>query len=134
MKNAVTLLLLLTFTFAEAANKVTDFHYFQQNKWIGKYYTEAINKDDLKTSFDIQINSLQDVSLIYVSDGETAERYQNLKAIPINAQKIKIIFNKKYKNMGIIYLEKLGNEYRLLGEPVYFINPGNESLKLKKLK
>jgi hypothetical protein len=134
MKNAVTLLLLLTFTFAEAANKVTDFHYFQQNKWIGNYYTEAINKDDLKTSFDIQINSLQDVSLIYVSDGETAERYQNLKAIPINAQKIKIIFNKKYKNMGIIYLEKLGNEYRLLGEPVYFINPGNESLKLKKLR
>jgi hypothetical protein len=134
MKNVVTLLLLLTFTFAGAANKATDFHYFQQNKWIGKYYTEAINKDDLKTSFDIQINSLQDVSLIYVSDGETAERYQNLKAIPINAQKIKIIFNKKYKNMGILYLEKLRNEYRLLGEPVYFINPGNESLKLKKLK
>jgi hypothetical protein len=134
MKNAVTLLLLLTFTFAKAASEATDFPYFQQNKWIGKYYTEAINKDNLKTSFDIQINSLQDVSLIYVSDGETAERYQNLKAIPINAQKIKIIFNKKYKNMGIIYLEKIGNEYRLLGEPIYFINPGNESLKLKKLK
>jgi hypothetical protein len=132
MKSVISFLLLLTY--ALATNKVIDFNYFQQNKWTGKYHAEARNRDDLKTSFDIQINSLQDVSLIYVSDGESPEHYKNLKAVEAGAKKIKIVFNKKYGTMGVIYIEKTEDEYRLLGEPVYFINPGNESLRLKKLK
>jgi hypothetical protein len=145
MKNITTFLLLLTFSFAQAKYKAVDLSgntgnifsnkpKFQQTKWSGKYYAEAKNRDGLKTSFDIQINTLQDVSLIYVSDSENAEHYKNLKAVQVDANKIRIVFNKKYKNLGMIYLEKLGDQYRLLGEPVYFINPGNESLRLKKLK
>lgn len=36
--------------------------------------------------------------------------------------------------MGIIYIEKLENEYSISGMPIAIINPGNEEYQLQKIK
>jgi hypothetical protein len=36
--------------------------------------------------------------------------------------------------MGIIYIEKLDDEFFISGSPIYFINPGSDDRPLKKIK
>lgn len=36
--------------------------------------------------------------------------------------------------MGIIFLEKDENEFIISGEPIYFINPGNDNVSIKKIE
>lgn len=114
--------------------KVTNKGHFVSNKWIGKYYFEATNKDNLKTSFDITIENLQNITIKYVGDEQSPEIYQNLEAEELTTDKIKIIFNEKYEEMGEIYIEKNKDNYSISGQVIYFINPGNESYPLKKIK
>ncbi len=100
--------------------------------WIGKYFLEKSNKDELKTSFEITINNLEDIKVTYISDGDEAEIYENLKAEVVDEDKIKIIFNKKYNKMGIIYIQNHEKEYFVSGEPISNINPGNDEYFLNK--
>lgn len=100
--------------------------------WIGKYFLEKSNKDELKTSFEITINNLEDIKVTYISDGDEAEIYENLKAEVVDEDKIKIIFNKKYNKMGIIYIQNHEKEYFISGEPISNINPGNDEYFLNK--
>ena len=103
------------------------------NNWSGKYFFKKNNRDELKTSFDITINNLNSISLIYVSDDEEPETYKNLKAEKVDDNKIKIIFNKKYGDMGIIFIEKSENDYIISGDPISNINPGNDEYPLKRI-
>lgn len=106
----------------------------KNNIWKGTYLFEASNKDDIKTSFEILINSLEDISLTFI-EGNDKFVYKSLKSEKINDKKIKIIYNPSYEdNMGIIYIEKLDDQYYISGNPIYFINPGTSEGMLKKIK
>ena len=102
--------------------------------WSGKYFFEKTNRDELKTSFDISISDLNSITINYISNGEKVEIYKNLKGVKVEDDKIKIVFNKKYENMGFIYIQKYENEYIILGDPIANINPGNDEYPLKKIK
>ncbi|PZX93685.1 hypothetical protein DOS84_09765 [Flavobacterium aquariorum] len=104
------------------------------NSWIGKYSFEKSNRDDLKTSFEIVINNLNNITVVYISDGEKPETYKNIVGEIVADDKIKIVFNKKYDDMGIIYIQNYGKEYIISGEPISTINPGNEEFPLRKIK
>lgn len=106
----------------------------KNNPWKGKYFFEKSNRDDLKTSFQITINNLKDIIVIYVGDGEKPEIYKGVVGETVTDDKIKIVFNKKYDDMGIIYIQNSGNEYIISGEPISNINPGNDEFPLKKVK
>ncbi|RYJ37527.1 hypothetical protein NU08_3519 [Flavobacterium anhuiense] len=105
----------------------------KMNDWSGKYNFKRKNKDDLVTSFSIDIKSLENITIIYVGDSEKAEVYKNLKAEDVGEDKIKIVFNKKYDELGIIYIQKNDNQYIISGEPIANINPGNDEYVLKKM-
>lgn len=107
---------------------------FSTNKWNGKYYFESKNKDNLKTSFEISILDLKNITIKYIGDGEPVEIYKNLVAKSISSNKIKIIFNEKYEENGYINIEKVNNEYYISGDLIYLINPGSDNLPLKKIK
>jgi hypothetical protein len=102
--------------------------------WSGKYFFEKTNRDELKTSFDISISDLNSITVNYISNGEKVEIYKNLKGVKVEDDKIKIVFNKKYENMGFIYIQKYENEYIISGDPIANINPGNDEFPLKKIK
>ncbi|MCL9805313.1 hypothetical protein NAT51_07260 [Flavobacterium amniphilum] len=107
---------------------------FVTNKWKGRYYFETTNRDDLKTSFDITIENLKNVTVKYVGDGSPPQIYKNLSAEELSSDKIKIVFNEKYDEMGEVYLDKDGDNYSISGKPIYFINPGNDNYPIEKLK
>ena len=102
------------------------------SKWAGTYYAEAKNKDHLKTSFYLSITATGNISLKYRADGEAENVYKNLKAVTENPDKLKIVFNPKTGDMGVLYLEREDDDYYFSGQPVYFINPGSEQLLAKK--
>ncbi len=107
---------------------------FTSNKWNGKYYFESKNKDNLKTSFEITILDLKNITIKYIGEDEPPEIYKNLVAKNISSNKIKIIFNEKYEENGYVNIEKIENDYYISGDLIYLINPGNDNLPLKKLK
>lgn len=108
--------------------------FFSSNKWNGKYYFESRNKDDLKTSFEISIMDLKNITIKYIGDDEPVEEYKNLVAKNISSNKIKIIFNKKYEENGYVNIEKVDDKYYISGDLIYLINPGSDNLPLKKIK
>jgi hypothetical protein len=77
---------------------------------------------------------LNSITVNYISNGEKVEIYKNLKGDKVEDDKIKIVFNKKYENMGFIYIQKYENEYIISGDPIANINPGNDEYPLKKIK
>ncbi|WP_412850359.1 hypothetical protein ACL0VS_11935 [Chryseobacterium sp. PMSZPI] len=101
--------------------------------WQGTYHFEASNRDEAKTIFDITINSLKDISVNITEEG-VKKTYSNLKAEEVDKEKIKINYNPSSDSMGTIYLEKSDNEYYISGNPIYFINPGNNEMPLQKIK
>lgn len=104
------------------------------DSWKGYYHFEASNKDQIKTAFDIDIQSLNDISIQINEDGNT-ENYSHIKAERIDDDTIKIVYNPSFEDeMGVIYIEKSGHEYLISGNPIYFINPGNGEMPLKKIK
>jgi hypothetical protein len=109
---------------------------FSQNivaKWAGTYYAEAKNKDNLKTSFNLNIAAAA-ITLKYASDGEAAITYKNVKATAETPTKLKLIFDTTNGAMGTLCLEQEDKEYYFTGEPVYFINPGTGQLLATKRK
>lgn len=110
----------------DITNKNNDF-------WKGSYHFEASNRDDAKTIFDITINSLEDISLDVIEEG-VKNKYSSIKADEISNEKIKINYDNSSDNMGTIYIERSGNNYFISGNPIYFINPGNNEMPLQKLK
>lgn len=106
----------------------------QSNSWEGKYFFEKSNRDHLKTSFEISINNLNDVKVVYIGDGEKPETYKNLIGEIVADNKLKVVFNKKYEDMGVIYIQKSGDQYIISGEPITNINPGNNEFPVKKVK
>ncbi|MGM5630054.1 hypothetical protein O2K51_04050 [Apibacter raozihei] len=129
IKKLYIIILVICFTIINSCKTNADDN---NQKWIGKYFVESYNKDNLKTSFDITIFNLDSINLLYISDDNPPEKYYNLKAIPKSSNKIKIIFNLNYKEMGIIYLEKSNDKYFISGDPIYFINPGNGIFQISK--
>lgn len=119
----------------EKTNTNTTSKEFGLNKeWNGTYHSEAINRDNAKTVFDIIIKSLDNIS-VNINDDGSKENYSNIKAEIINKDKIKIIYNSSFEDeMGIIYIEKSDNGYYISGNPIYFINPGNNEMPLKKIQ
>lgn len=102
--------------------------------WNGHYHFEASNRDEIKTSYNIKIKSLNDIS-IQINDGGDKESYFHIRAEKLNEDKIKIVFNPSLEDeMGIIYIEKSDNTYFISGYPIYFINPGNNEIPLTKEK
>ncbi|MDR4891084.1 MULTISPECIES: hypothetical protein [unclassified Chryseobacterium] len=101
--------------------------------WTGEYHFEASNRDEAKTVFDITINSLENISVDVTEEG-TTNKYSKLKAEEVNHQKIKIKYDNSSEDMGVIYIEKSDNNYFISGNPIYFINPGNNEMPLQKLK
>lgn len=102
--------------------------------WSGKYFFKKENRDELVTSFDIDVRSLDAINITYVGDGEKPESYKNLKAEVVDKDKIKIQFNKKYDDFGIIYIQKEDQKYIISGEPISNINPGNDEYSIKKIE
>lgn len=105
-----------------------------EKDWIGTYHFSARNRDGMKTSFDIQIIRLDNITVKYMSDEDRPEIYKNIRSKFVTKDKISIPFSPKDKEMGIIYVEKLDNEFYISGSPIYFINPGSDDLPLKKVK
>lgn len=104
------------------------------NAWKGVYHFEASNKDQIKTSYDITIQSLDDIS-IQINEGGDKESYSHIKAETLNDDKIKLAFDPSLEDeMGIIYIERADNTYLISGYPIYFINPGNNEMPLIKVK
>lgn len=102
--------------------------------WEGTYHFEASNRDQIKTRYDIVINSLHDIS-IRINDGGDKESYSHIEAEILNGDKIKLVFNPALEDeMGIIYIEKSDDTYLISGYPIYFINPGNNEMPLVKEK
>ncbi|SHM54904.1 hypothetical protein [Chryseobacterium polytrichastri] len=66
--------------------------------------------------------------------GGTKNKYSKVKAEEVSDEKIKINFDPSLEDMGIIYIEKSDSKYLISGNPIYFINPGSDSMPLKKLK
>ncbi len=108
--------------------------FFVSNKWIGRYFFETKNKDNLKTSFDISIQDLNNITIKYIGDGNSPEVYKNLVGEQLSSDKIRIVFNKKYEELGEINLEKDGDVYSISGQAISFINPGNDNYPIKKMK
>ncbi|NML70330.1 hypothetical protein HHL23_11025 [Chryseobacterium sp. RP-3-3] len=139
MKNLI-LILCLSSMFScskvqEKTNTNTTSKEFGLNKeWNGTYHAEAINRDNAKTAFDIIIKSLDNISVNINEDGNK-ESYSNIKAEIINKDKIKIIYNSSFENgMGTIFIEKSDDQFYISGNPIYFINPGNNEMPLTKLQ
>jgi len=101
--------------------------------WNGTYYFEALNRDNAKTIFEITINSLDDISVNVTEEG-IKNKYSNIKAEKVDNGKIKINYDTSSDDMGTIYIEKSDNEFYISGNPIYFINPGNNEMSLKKIK
>jgi hypothetical protein len=106
----------------------------QDVNWKGQYSFKALNKDGLSTGFEITIADLTNINLVYVSDSEKPEIYKALKAKVLQPDQIKITFNEEYGDMGSIILEKNNNEFQISGQPIYYINPGNDTRIIKKIK
>ncbi|GAA5084022.1 hypothetical protein GCM10023210_03350 [Chryseobacterium ginsengisoli] len=104
----------------------------QNNNWNGKYYFELYNGDHKKNSFDINIKDLNNISLDYISDGNASEQYKNLTGKLINSNKIEIVFNPKYENMGVIYIENKNGDFFISGKVIYFINLSSDTFPIEK--
>lgn len=105
----------------------------KKGEWQGTYHSEAINKDNAKTVFDVIITSLDNIS-INIDDDGSKESYSNIKGEIINKDKIKITFNSSFEDdMGTIYIEKSDNKFYISGTPIYLINPGNNEIPLEKV-
>jgi hypothetical protein len=105
-----------------------------EKEWIGRYHFSAKNRDGLKTSFDIQIIKLTNITVTYNDDESKLKVYKNIRSRWVGQNKISIAFNPKDKVMGTIYIEKSDNEFFIFGSPVYFINPGSDDFPLEKMK
>ncbi|WP_312399267.1 hypothetical protein [Chryseobacterium sp.] len=103
----------------------------EDDSWKGTYHFEASNRDGVKTIFDITINSLEDI-LVNVSEEGVKNKYPNIKAKKVDNDKIKISYNPSSDDMGLIFIERSDNEYYISGNPIYFINPGNNEMSLQK--
>lgn len=105
-----------------------------EDPWKGAYHFEASNRDNIRTSFDINIHSLNDIS-IYIDEDESKETYPHVQAEKLNDDKIKIVFDASLEDeMGAIFIERSDDDYIISGNPIYFINPGNDEMPLKKIK
>lgn len=104
------------------------------DQWAGVYYVEALNRDEAKTSYDIDIKFIDDINVSINEDG-SKESYSHVKGEVVEADKIKIVYNSTSElDMGIIYIEKRDTEYLISGNPIYFINPGTAEITLTKVK
>lgn len=101
--------------------------------WKGNYHFEATNRGDAKTTFDVTINSLKDI-VIKINEDGSKETYPNIRADVVNSDKIRIKYNSSENEMGIIYVERSGDQYFISGNPIYFINPGTSEGELIKEK
>lgn len=114
-------------------NAKNDISKIKNDSWNGIYYFEASNRDNVKTIFDITIFSLENISLAVTEEGIT-NNYSSLKAAKIDNEKIKIDYDPSSDDMGTIYIEKSDDRFYISGNPIYFINPGNNEMPLKKIK
>ena len=99
----------------------------------GKYLFSTLNKDNIKYQYIINIKSLNNIDLI-IKEGEDKYEYKKMEAAISDNNKIKIVFDNKLKEMGIIYIEYINNLYYISGTPIYFINIGTESQELNKIE
>ena len=60
--------------------------------------------------------------------------YSSLKAAKIDNEKIRIDYDSSSDDMGTVYIEKSDDRFYISGNPIYFINPGNNEMPLKKIK
>jgi len=117
----------------QQTQKVSDTIKNNTDFWKGEYHFEASNRDEAKTIFNITINSLEDISIDITEEG-TTNKYSNLRSEEVNTQKIKIKYDDSSDEMGVIYIEKSDDNYFISGNPIYFINPGNNEMPLQKIK
>lgn len=103
-----------------------------EREWIGSYSFLARNKEGLKTSFDIQIIKFDNIIVKYTSDEGKAKTFKSIKGKLEQENKLIVPFDPQNQEMGIIYIEKDNNMFYISGSPIYFINPGNDQLPLKK--
>jgi hypothetical protein len=104
-----------------------------ENLFRGKYLFSTLNKDNIKYQYTINIKSLNNIDLI-IEEGKDKYEYKKIEATISNYNKIKIVFDSKLKEMGIIYIEYINNLYYISGMPIYFINIGTESEELNKVE
>ena len=104
-----------------------------KDSWKGKYYFEATKRDSAKTIFDITISSLEDITLTVIEEG-VKNKYSHLKAEEVDNEKIKITYDNSSDDMGVIYIKKSDNDYFISGNPIYFINPGNNEMPIQKVR
>ena len=103
-----------------------------EREWIGSYSFLARNREGLKTSFDIQIIKFDNIIVKYTSDGGKAKTFKSIKGKLEQENKLIVPFDPQNQEMGIIYIEKDNNMFYISGSPIYYINPGNDQLPLKK--
>ncbi len=129
MKSILYFFILLSNIFCQSGNQ----DQINEKEWIGSYSFSARNREGLKTSFDIQMIKLDNITVKYISDGGKVQTYKNIKGKLIQKNKLSIPFNPQNKDMGLIYVEKTNKEFFISGSPIYFINPGNDARPLKKI-
>lgn len=129
MKSILYFFILLSNIFCQSGNQ----DQINEKEWIGSYSFSARNREGLKTSFDIEMIKLDNITVKYISDGGKVQTYKNIKGKLIQKNKLSIPFNPQNKEMGLIYVEKTNKEFFISGSPIYFINPGNDVRPLKKI-
>lgn len=100
------------------------------SNWKGEYYFESVStKDKIKTIFKIDIVDLSNINVTIRENGDSYS-YKAESGRVLADKKIEITYGKSEK----LFIEKQKDKYFISGQPIYFINPGNESMPLKKIK
>lgn len=100
----------------------------QENlKWEGTYSLELMNRDEIIISYSIDLKEDGGAFITYREDGEKS-KFEGVYYME-SQYKIKVLYDDE-----TLYIEKSedGN-YFISGEPIYFINPGNEEYEIKKI-
>lgn len=76
----------------------------------------------------IYLINIRNEGLVHIlyQEGGTVSNFEGVYYLD-DAEKIKILFEDQ-----IIFIVKENNSYFISGEPIYFINPGNEEYELKR--
>lgn len=63
-----------------------------EKQWLGSYQFSAKNCDGMKTSFDVQIAKLDNISVKYIGD-DKPKIYKNIRSKFVGKYRISVPFN-----------------------------------------
>lgn len=110
------------------------------SSWKGKYMYLAYDRDDYKNEYKININSYEDVRIFNIIDRDTIKYKSKIISLQANHGISEIALplipyqRDNQSDIDTLYLKKEKAFYFISGNPIYEINPGNDTWNsLKKV-